>query len=121
MEQGIRSIILLILLLSGISVLYSQPCLPDGITFTSQSQIDSFPILYPNCTEIEGDVLIFGDDISNLYGLNVLTSIGGYLSIYSNDILTNLSGLEGISSIGGFLKIWYNYALNSMAGLEGLD
>jgi len=53
-------------------------CLPDGITFTTQAQIDSFAIIYPNCTEIEGDVLIGGwngSDISNLNGLNVLSSI----------------------------------------------
>ena len=36
----------------------SQPCLPDGITFNTQAQIDSFQILHPNCTEIEGDVII---------------------------------------------------------------
>ena len=110
-----------ILMISGHVNLTAQPCLPDGITFTTQSQIDSFPINYPNCTEIKGNVLIFGDDISNLYGLNVLTSIGGYLNIESNDILTNLTGLEGITSIGGFLKIGYNNALNSMSGLEGLN
>jgi len=31
----------------------SQPCLPEGIIFNYQSQIDSFQIMYPNCTEIE--------------------------------------------------------------------
>ena len=59
MEQGIRirTLIILLLLLSGTFGIYAQPCLPEGITFTTQSQMDSFPILYPNCTEIEGDVI----------------------------------------------------------------
>ena len=56
----------------------AQPCLPEGITFTTQAQIDSFQINYPNCTEIEGDVIISGY-ITNLYGLSVLTSIEGNL------------------------------------------
>lgn len=58
---------------------YSQPCLPEGITFNTQEQIDNFQINYPNCTEIEGGVLIEGTDITNLNGLSVITSIGDYL------------------------------------------
>ena len=57
----------------------TQPCLPEGITFTTQAQIDSFQTNHPNCTEIEGDVIIGGDDITNLDGLNVLTAVGGFL------------------------------------------
>jgi len=58
---------------------FSQPCLPQGITFNTQEQIDNFQINYPNCTEIEGDMIIEGDDITNLDGLNVLTAVGGFL------------------------------------------
>ena len=54
----------------------SQPCLPEGITFTTQAQIDSFQINHPGCTEIEGNVEIKGDNITNLSGLNVLRNIG---------------------------------------------
>jgi hypothetical protein len=57
----------------------SQPCLPDGITFNTQEQIDNFQINHPNCTEIEGGVVIEGDDITNLDSLIVITSIGEYL------------------------------------------
>ena len=67
------SLIILILIFFQITTL-SQPCLPEGITFTTQAQIDSFQINYPNCNEIEGDVEIIGDDITNLNGLNVLTA-----------------------------------------------
>jgi len=59
--------------------LSSQPCLPESITFSTQEQIDNFQATYPNCTEIEGGVLIEGSDITNLDELNVITSIGGYL------------------------------------------
>ena len=41
-------------------------CLPEGITFTTQSQIDSFQVNYPGCTEIEGDLDLQGSGITNL-------------------------------------------------------
>ena len=56
-----------------------SPCLPEGITFTTQEQIDNFQVNYPGCTEIEGDVIISGEDINNLEGLNVVTDVGGFL------------------------------------------
>jgi len=99
----------------------SQPCLPEGITFTTQEEIDNFQINYPNCTEIEGDVEINGDYITNLNGLNVVTAIGGGLKIKNNNTLTSLSGLENLTSINDDLKILGNDALTSLTGLESLS
>ena len=128
----------------------SLPCLPYGnYYFYTQSEIDNFQTNYPGCTEIEGDVTISGGDITNLNGLSVVTSIGGYLGIYFNSTLTSLAGLEGLTSIGenleigmadyggnpsltsstglinltsigGSLKIASNNSLTSMTGLESL-
>jgi len=124
--------LLLVTLISLISLtVLSQSCLPEGITFTTQSQIDSFQILYPNCTEIEGNVTIRGEDIVNLNGLNLLTSIEGNLKIghyyiiwmsYACDgtSLCDLSGLDNLSSIGGDLRIYCNQFLVSLTGLENL-
>ncbi len=94
----------------------SQPCLPEGITFTTQAQIDCFQVNYPGCTEIEGNVTISGSDITNLNGLSVVTSIGGDLYIYYNDALTSLTGLNNIngSSISN-LTISLNFLLSSCA------
>lgn len=71
------SIILAHLLLYHL-VSFSKPCLPEGITFSTQEQIDNFQTNYPGCTEIEGGVLIEGSDITNLEGLNVLEIVYGY-------------------------------------------
>jgi hypothetical protein len=79
-------------------------CLPEEITFTAQEEIDNFQINYPGCTEIEGDVHIDGESISNLSGLNVLTSIGGFLTIINTN-LPNLDGLENLIFVGGDLRI----------------
>ena len=99
----------------------SQSCLPEGIIFTTQVQIDDFQINHPNCTIIEGDVEIIGDDITNLNGLNVLTAIEGGLKIGENDSLTSLTGLDNITSVGGTLRIFMNPALTSLSGLDNVS
>jgi len=108
---------------------FSQPCLPQGITFTTQAQIDNFQINYPNCTEVEGDVSIGGfssSDITNLDSLNVINSIGGALGMgygfpgSCNPNLTSLTGLENLTYIGGDLTIAGNNVLTSLTGLESL-
>jgi photosystem II stability/assembly factor-like uncharacterized protein len=97
-------------------------CLPEGIAFNTQEQIDNFQANYPGCTEIEGDVTIEGWNITNLNGLSVLTSIGGYLKIRYNSSLTSLTGLDNLTSIGGGLQIGdYDYGNHALTSLSGLD
>lgn len=107
------------------TVAYSQSCLPEGITFTNQEQIDNFQTNYPGCTEIEGDVWIgsspLNDSITNLNGLIVLTQIGGNCFVVQNENLVNLNGLDSLTSIGGSLSIQKNSGLISLSGLENLE
>ncbi|MBW6490477.1 MAG: T9SS type A sorting domain-containing protein [Lentimicrobium sp.] len=105
------------------SIAFSQGCLPEGITFTTQEQIDNFQTNYPGCTEIEGFVIISGgDEITNLNGLSVLTSIGGMLRIYSCSVLTSLLGLENITYIGGDLEVYlWPSGTSVLANLNGLN
>lgn len=104
---------------------YSQTCLPDGIVFTTQEQIDSFQTDYPNCTHIEGHVSIAnypeGTLITNIDGLSNITQIDGGLSIYFNLNLTNLDGLSNLTQIGGDVSIFYNPELYSLEGLNNLN
>ena len=103
---------------------YSQTCLPDGITFSTQDQIDNFQSDYPGCTEIIGSVYIEGSDIQNLDGLNVLISIPSFLSIGSyyegNPMLTSIQGLENLTEIGA-IAIRNNVSLASLSGLQGIS
>jgi len=101
--------------------LFSQSCLPEGIIFTKQSQIDSFQINYPGCTEIEGFVDITGNDISNLKGLEVLTYIGGNVCIEKINTLLSLTGLHNITAIGGGLNIYEVPRLLNLKGLNKLS
>jgi hypothetical protein len=98
----------------------SSSCLPEGITFTTQEQIDNFQANYPGCTEVEGDVIISGSNITNLNGLNVLTSIQGNLNLEGNSILVNLIGLDNLSAVGGSLSIYNNPLLSEISSLGSL-
>ncbi|MEK7255333.1 MAG: hypothetical protein AAB316_11355, partial [Bacteroidota bacterium] len=120
---------------------------PYGITLSSQSQIDAFPSIYPNCSDLPGDLFlnlqnsnitnlsalsqlgsIKGDlrilggynDLKNLHGLENLTTIGGDLNISSNTKLETLQGLDNLTSIGGTFQFWANSLLPDLAGLEKL-
>jgi len=122
-----KKITVLISVFLAISFLSSaQPCLPQGVIFTQQYQIDDFQVNYPGCTEISGNVTIHGNNISNLNGLNVLTKIYGNLQIVDNDILTNLNGLEGLITVYGTVSIGNsdnggNPNLTSLNGLNNLS
>jgi len=95
-------------------------CLPDGIIFSTQEEIDNFQNNHPDCGTIEGYVMISGDDIFNLDGLSVLSAIGGYLKIWANPALTEFNGLSNLTSIGGYLKFYANNSLTDISGLEAL-
>ena len=90
--KSIAAFIILLILFPFVVV--SQSCLPEGITFSSQAQIDSFQNNYPGCTEIEGDVIISGASIYNLNGLGVLNTIGGDLSVLQRQRKTTPRRLE---------------------------
>lgn len=103
--------------------LMSQSCLPQGIFFTTQQQIDDFPINFPNCTEIEGFVNIneqTDGTITNLLGLAQIKKIGGNLEIWRNNALEDLTGLDSLKHVGGSVWITINPGLTSLAGLENL-
>ncbi|NPD44855.1 MULTISPECIES: T9SS type A sorting domain-containing protein [unclassified Lentimicrobium] len=118
-----RKSALLIFILIHVSV-YSQSCLPDGIHFQNQYQIDQFSQDYPYCTRIEGPVIIgdysITDSISSLEGLSQLTSFGAQLAIVGNDNLMSLDGLESVHTIDGALYLWWNPRLTDIDALQSL-
>jgi hypothetical protein len=116
-----KKLLLLCFILSFLQLpAFSQHCLPEGITLTTQAQIDSFQVNYPDCSTIEGDVIIYGDEISNLAGISILDSIFGDLEIEDTRLLSDMSGLDNLNYIGGDLYIYYNDWLLNLIGLENL-
>lgn len=118
------TLINILFILTQVSLI-SQSCLPDGIEFSTQEHIDNFSTDYPNCNIIEGDVTISGEYITNLNGLSVLTSIGGYFAIgydmNGNPSLNDLTGLENLKNVNGGLIIEENNQLTNLFGLSHLS
>lgn len=102
-------------------IVSAQPCFPEGISFETQSEVDSFQINYPNCTEILGNLEIINSEIISLEGLNIITSVSGNLEINTNEYLITLNGLNNITSIGGSLIIRDNDLMTSLYGLNSLE
>lgn len=95
------------------------------IYLTTQTEVDAFLVNYPNCTVLSGSMIIGDEDLSgiptditDLTPLSNLTSIGGYLGIYSTQI-TSLSGLENLNDVGE-MHIMENHQLLSLSGLENI-
>lgn len=82
-----------------------QSCLPNGGFFNTQSDIDDFYTNNPKCTTIQGELLIMGNDITNLHGLRNITRFEQGISVEDCPLLENLSGLEKVKSIGGYLDL----------------
>lgn len=125
--------------------LNGQRCLPDGITFTSQEQIDNFPIDYPGCSIIEGRLFINENanvkNLDSLYQIEVIEGdfllrganeirnldalknmkFEGSVTIEENALLSDISALNGITEIFGNFRISENPRLQSLNGLENLE
>ena len=111
---------------------YAASCYPNGVTFSTQAEIEDFfyydvgggtvPIY---CSEIGGDVIIEGNDINNLDGLEHLTKIDGALIIRNCPRLTSFEGLKNLESIGGKFEInniekkWTLFGLSALTSIGG--
>lgn len=114
---ALKAIISLIaIVVFSANILQSQ-CL----MFTTQDQVDSFPINYPNYSTIDGWVEIYGSDITNLDSLIQVESITQRLYIENMDNLISIEGLKNISHIGTDIWITGNPLLSSLEGLNNID
>ena len=101
--------------------IFSQSCLPNWVIISTQQDIDNFSANHPDCTEIEGNLAIFGSvNITSLDGLSAITSVGGNLEILASEFLINLTGLNNIVSVGGDLFIAGNISLLDVSALQNL-
>jgi len=101
---------------------FSQ-CPVTDIILTSQADIDNFTTNYPGCTVLTVSLDV-GDasltDISDLSGLNGLTSIDGHFYVYNNPNLINFVGLENLGSITDDFYIQINAGIQNFNGLGSL-
>ena len=99
------------------------PICPEDIDFNSQLDVDNFPISYPECSSIPGNVTIQSTEgnITNLTALQQLTDIGGNLVIVENPQLSSLGGLSNVTELGGDLDLDQNPLLISLVAFNNLE
>jgi len=97
----------------------SQTCL-NGLTFVSrQSQLDSLKILYPDCKEIEGQIIIAGPDINNYDGMKQFEKIRD-LQLHVGVQIFDLSGFGSLKEVDVFW-LWSGPSLTNLQGLDNLQ
>lgn len=114
-------IVLFIALLCLYTTAFTQ-C-PTNISFDTQQDVDDFALNYPGCTDIPGNVSIGGffgggGNVSNLYGLSQILSVGGSFQSYYAGII-DFSGLDNLTYIGGDVSI--SGPVTSLNGLGQLE
>ena len=99
--------------------LQGQICYNNGVTFSSQAEIDLFPSINPGCKIIGGDLTLNGADINNLDSLFSIEKIDGGLKVFSSS-LTNFEGLNNLDTINGPLTIQGGQSIVNCQGLESV-
>ena len=83
----------------------SGPACPMGdVTLTTQADVDAFVADFPDCTEVDGNLIIGvqggSSDISDISGLSGITAVYGGCYFY-NTQLTNFNGVGSITTVQG--------------------
>ena len=111
---------LLILLFSCVcTVLASQDC-DRTFWFSSQADIDSFPLRFPDCINIYGELRVFGDDVTNVDSLIQIEYVSQFVHI-RDSALENIDGLANLEGIGHNMVITNNRYLKSIEGIRNLS
>jgi hypothetical protein len=102
---------------TGVSCDDDQGIFDNSIRIDDVSDLDRLV----GYTEVTGRIEIIGSGITNLEGLNDITTIGLDLIIEDCPDLTDISALSNLTTIGEDLFLLRNHALTSLTGLENLE
>ena len=130
-HHGVRLLALLILascadsakkdpLSSGGSAGPHDKVLRGDYTIDSQESLSDLASKGGESFLITGNLAIQNSDLTELVGLDGLTSVGGDLLISDNASLFSLRGLGNLETITGFLDIGTNANLRDLDGLNQL-
>ncbi|WP_196886246.1 T9SS type A sorting domain-containing protein [Aureivirga sp. CE67] len=130
MKKYFRNTMKLIFVLFSVSF-YSQ-CPAGDVIISSQNELNDFISNYPNCTEINGDLIIKNTDIISLEELPNLQDIQGTFKLENNNSLINIgniykaSGVEildndALQNIVLFIDNSNGYSLNERLEIKNND
>ena len=115
---------LLVILTILISISINAQCPNEDQVFTSQAQLDSFKIQYPNCEHIEVDIEVAEhvniNSITDLSCFNNLKSIDGDLTLSGLALITDLNGFNNLTRISERLDIRNLENLEQISGFQNL-
>jgi hypothetical protein len=83
-------------------VAFAVDCSPADIVLLTQDEVDDFQLNHGPCDHVVGNLQIgdFPSNITNLFGMSGLVSVGGDFYITRIDA-TNLLGLNSLEIVGG--------------------
>ena len=96
----------------------AQVCTGD-IKLEAQSDVDNFNINYPSCTEIDGNILITGADITDISPLSQIEKVVGDFEIINCQNLLTISDTD--LNVQGSIRIVDNESLNDINGFNSTD
>ena len=89
----------LIAVVLSLSILSRGQCPLGDVNLGSQSDIVEFSQNYPSCTDLDGDLYLSSEKITDVSVLSNITSIGGNLYVYETACevvsLPNLVSVDG--------------------------
>ncbi len=107
-----------VLLICFISNSRAQVC-TGNIKLETQSDVDNFNINYPSCTELEGNLLITGNDITDISPLVQLNKVIGDFEVVNCQNLVSINDTE--LNVIGSIRIIENESLNDIHGFNSTD
>lgn len=116
--KRIRHLQLLPLFLMCCTYIHAQ-CPPGTLSLQNQASVDAFAANYPDCTEINGTLLV-GGSVENIDALDGIQKVSGDLTFDGNNALADISGLNQLDSITGNFLINNNNSVTAISGLESL-
>lgn len=108
---------LLAFLLLSINLIYGQ-CPSGDVILNSQTEVDNFISVYPNCDTISGDLIITGS-VNNLSTLDYLVSIEGDFIITGTQ-LTTISNFDSLVGVLTIIEFSENAMLTEIEGFNAL-
>jgi uncharacterized repeat protein (TIGR01451 family) len=122
-----RYLIILFNLLLITATGYCQTCPTTNLRLETQTEVDNFSILYPDCTELNIFINVGGksedtpSDITSLQGLEQLVRVNKRLHIENNPNLESLAGLENLKKVTQSFIVDNNQNLSDITQLTSLD
>lgn len=120
-----KSAIVLFLTFMPLCILAQESCFAEGLTLYDQSQVTNFAQNYPDCTSIEGDLILNGN--VNFIGMEQLVEIQGYIRCGGDGECVNAGphedflGLENVTILGGIDLEEHSFSFEGLSSLETIN